>query len=44
VGVLEYRERSGMAGLPDTAELRVHPWEGEVEQKGIRGEQAVQHY
>lgn len=32
-----------MAELPSAAELHVHPWEEEVEQRGIR-EQTVQDY
>lgn len=33
-----------MVGLPNAAELHVHPWEEEVEQRGIRGEQTVRDY
>lgn len=44
VWVLEYRVRSVMAGPPNAAELHVHPWEEEVEHRGISGEQTVQDY
>lgn len=43
-GSARVRGEIGHGWTSDTAELHVHPWEREVEQRGIRGEQTVRDY